>query len=78
MLRFNNGALLQYSNTSSDSADLTITCPKNALALILQRDMEKISASMKLEGDVSKLELIIDNLNQFEVLENADFNIVEP
>lgn len=36
MLRFNNGALLQYSNTSSDFADLTITCPKNALALILQ------------------------------------------
>ncbi len=78
MLRFNNGALLQYGNTSSDSADLTITCPKNALALILQRDMKKINASMKLEGDVSKLELIVDNLNQFDVSANADFNIVEP
>ncbi len=78
MLRFNNGALLQYENTSSDSADLTITCPKNALALILQRDMKKITASMKLEGDVSKLELIVDNLNQFDVSANADFNIVEP
>ncbi len=78
MLRFNNGALLQYHNTSSDSADLTITCPKNALALILQRDMKKIGASMKLEGDVSKLELIVNNLNQFDVSANADFNIVEP
>ena len=78
MLRFNNGALLQYHNTSSDSADLTITCPKNALTLILQKDMEKINAVMKLEGDVSKLELIIDNLNQFKVSEEAKFNIVEP
>ncbi len=78
MLRFNNGALLQYHNTSSDSAELTITCPKNALALILQRDMKKIGASMKLEGDVSKLELIVNNLNQFDVSANADFNIVEP
>lgn len=78
MLRFNNGALLQYHNTSSDSADLTITCPKNALALILQKDMEKIGASMKLEGDVSKLKLIVNNLNQFDVSANADFNIVEP
>ncbi len=78
MLRFKNGALLQCHNMSSDSADLTITCPKNALTLILQRDMEKISELMELEGDISKLELIVDNLNQFEVLENAKFNIIEP
>ncbi len=78
LLRFNNGALLQYHNASSDSADLTITCPKNALILILQKDMDKISKSMKLEGDISKLELIIDNLNQFDVSSGADFNIVEP
>ncbi len=78
MLRFNNGALLQYYNTSSDSADLTITCPKNALALILQKDMGKIRAVMKLDGDVSKLELIVDNLNQFNISANVDFNIVEP
>ncbi|MBR2886404.1 MAG: MBL fold metallo-hydrolase [Clostridia bacterium] len=78
VLRFNNGALLQYHNESSDSADLTITCPKIALSLLFQRDMEKITSSMKLEGDVSKLELIVDNLNQFEVSGGASFNIVEP
>ena len=78
MIRFKNGALLQYENASSDSADLTITCPKNALALILKKDMDKITASMKLEGDTSKLELIVNNLNQFDVSANADFNIVEP
>lgn len=78
MLHFNNGALLQYANVNFDDADLTITCPKNALVLILQRDMEKISASMKLEGDVSKLELIVNNLNQFDAAGNADFNIIEP
>lgn len=78
MLHFVNGALLQYHNCLSDSADLTITCPKNALALILGRDMKKISASMKLEGDTTKLNLIIDNLNQFSVTDNAKFNIIEP
>ena len=78
MIHFNNGALLQYHNMSSDSSDLTITCPKNALALVFRGDMEQISASMNLEGDTSKLELIVNNLNQFNVSENPDFNIVEP
>jgi len=78
VLHFKNGALLQYHDESSDSADLTITCPKIALSLLFQRDMEKITSSMKLEGDVSKLELIVDNLNQFEISGGATFNIVEP
>lgn len=78
MLRFNNGALLQYDNVQSDSADLTVTCQKKALALLLQGDMAKIQASMKLEGDASKLELVVNNLNQFSVNEPMKFNIVEP
>ncbi len=78
MLHFNNGALLQYENVQSDSADLTITCSQKALPLLLQGDMTKIQASMKLEGDISKLELVVNNLNQFSVKETAKFNIVEP
>ncbi len=78
MLHFVNGAVLQYHNCLSDTAELTITCPKNALVLILGRDMEKIAASMKTEGDTSKLNLIVDNLNQFSVTDNAKFNIIEP
>ena len=78
MLHFNNGALLQYANTNSDDAELTVTCPQKALALIIQKDMDKIRASMRLEGDASKLELIVNNLNQFDSAGNADFNIVEP
>lgn len=78
MIHFNNGALLQYENANSDEADLTVTCPKMATVLLIQKDMEKIKASMKLEGDVSKLELIIDNLNQFNTEGTADFNIIEP
>ncbi len=78
MLYFNNGALLQYKNANSDDADLTVTCPKAAIALLLQKDIEKIKTSMKLEGDVSKLELIVNNLNQFDLTDNAQFNIVEP
>ena len=78
MLHFNNGALLQYTNINSDDAELTVTCPQKAVALILQKDMNKIKASMKLEGDASKLELIVNNLNQFDSAGNANFNIVEP
>ncbi len=78
MLHFNNGALLQYANINSDDAELTVTCPQKALALIIQKDMDKIKASMKLEGEVSKLELIVNNLNQFDLAGNAKFNIVEP
>jgi len=77
-LHFLNGALLQYHNHSSESADLTITCPRLALALIFQKDMGKMKASMKLDGDVSKLELIVNNLNQFDTAGNAKFNIIEP
>lgn len=78
MLRFNNGALLQYHNTSSESADLTVTCPKNALVFVIQRNTDGINASMKLEGDATKLQLILDNLNQFSFADNAKFNIAEP
>lgn len=77
-LHFVNGALLQYHNYLSESPDLTITCPKNALALIIQGNMEKISASMKLEGDVTVLKTMVDNLNQFSATDNANFNIIEP
>lgn len=63
---------------NSDDAELTVTCPRKALALIIQKDMDKIKASMKLEGDTSKLELIVNNLNQFDSAGNANFNIVEP
>ena len=78
LVHFNNGALLQYANMNSDDAELTVTCPRKALALIIQKDMDKIKASMKLEGDTSKLELIVNNLNQFDSAGNAKFNIVEP
>jgi len=78
MLHFNNGALLQYANTKADDADLTVTCPQKALALFIQKDMDKISAAMTLEGDVSKLELILSNLNQFDPKGIVGFNIIEP
>ncbi len=78
MLYFNNGALLQYENTNYDDADLTVTCPKAGILLLLQNDIGKIKASMKLVGDVSKLELIVNNLNQFTTVGMPDFNIIEP
>lgn len=51
---------------------------EKALVFIIQRNTDGISASMKLEGDATKLQLIIDNLNQFSFADNAKFNIAEP
>ena len=36
MLRVKNGVILVYDNAQSGEADLSITCPKNALLLLLQ------------------------------------------
>ena len=79
MIHFKNGAMLQYPNYSSDSADLTITAPTStALSVIYTENMKGINAVLKLEGNIEIMQLIINNLNQINTRENPDFNIVEP
>lgn len=78
MLRIKNGALLQYENKQSDTPDLTITCPKNALFYIISNNADGISQSIKAEGDSELLTRIANSMNQFETGKQADFNIVEP
>lgn len=78
MLKIKNGVLLQYTDTLSDDADLSITCPKNALFLLLQENQEGIQKAMKLEGDAEIIEIIMQNLIVFADPANSNFNIIEP
>ena len=78
MLRIKNGVILVYENTQSEEADLSITCPKNALFFMLQHNMAGIEQTMQLEGDAELMKLIVENLNQFHAGSSAVFNIIEP
>lgn len=78
MLRVKNGVVLVYENTQAEDADITITCPKNALFLILQNNPEGLAKAAKIEGDSELLHTFMGNLNQFSMGELAGFNIIEP
>ena len=78
MLRFKNGAVLQYENAADPKAALSITTGKNALFYILKGQPDKLSEAAKMEGDTELLKLIMKNLNQFSPGTTPSFNIVEP
>lgn len=78
ILRVKNGVVLVYENTKLTDCDINVTCPKNALLLILQNNIEALSQASKIEGDTALLRLFMGNLNQFRMSDPADFNIIEP
>ncbi|MBE6844276.1 MAG: MBL fold metallo-hydrolase [Ruminococcus sp.] len=78
VIHVKNGVLLTYENASSDDAALTVSTPCEALFYIVIADKDGIKETMKLEGNEELLNKLVENMNQFKVLEAADFNIVEP
>lgn len=78
MLRVKNGVLLVYADTLSDDADVSITCPKNALFAILTNNRETVTQAVKVEGSAELLTLMMENMNQFPITEANPFNIIEP
>lgn len=77
-LRIKNGVVLVLDDTQTDEADITITCPKNAMFLLLQNNPEGLDQAAQIEGDTELLHTFMDNLNQFSMGKLANFNIVEP
>ena len=77
VLQVKNGVLLVYENTARADAEMTITCPKNALFYIITNNPEGM-AEIHTEGDVSLLSLLAENLNEFPMSGIMAFNIVEP
>ncbi len=77
VLHVKNGVLLVYENTRHEDADASITCPKNALLYLLNKDMEAFAA-VPVQGDASLVTLLAQSLNQFPPVGIMPFNIVEP
>ena len=78
MLRVKNGVLLVYKNTLSDSADVSVACPKNALFAILTNNQETVAKAVQIEGRAELLTRMMENMNQFQITGTNPFNIVEP
>ena len=72
-----SGVVLVTENAASADPDISITCPKNALLLMLQRNYDGFSQFASVEGDEELLKTFITNLNQFAA-GSERFNIIEP
>lgn len=78
LLHIKSGVLLYYENGYAEDADLSVTCPKNALLLVLNGDFESLIQAIKAEGDTEILKTIMKNLNQFTLNAEKSFNLIEP
>lgn len=78
MLRIKNGVVLVYENVLAESADVSITCPKNALFAIVTNDQELAEKAIQAEGDTELLTLMMENMNAFPIAGTNPFNIIEP
>lgn len=77
VLHIKNGVLLVYENISREDADVSLTCPKNALFYILQNNTDGLLA-LPMEGNADLVFLLAENMNQFQLAGVNPFNIVEP
>ena len=78
MLHFHHGALLVYENKQADDADVTVTCPKNALLYLMNQNVEALESAAQITGNQDVLALFVENLNEYNAAGTADFNIIEP
>ena len=77
VLHVKNGVLLVYENTRKEDADVSLTCPKNALLYILSNNADGMAA-VPVQGDASLLTLLMECMNQFPLAGINPFNIIEP
>ena len=78
MLRIKNGVVLVYKDTLSQNADVSITCPKNALFYLVTNDQKNMEKTMQISGDKELVALLAENMNQIPVTSPVTFNIIEP
>ncbi len=78
ILRIKNGVLLVYENAQSDAADVSVTCPKNALFYLLTNNQENMAKAMKAEGKAELVTLLAEHMNQVPVSGKSTFHIIEP
>lgn len=78
MLQIKNGVLLVYDNANSEAADVSITCPKNALFYLITGDKENIGKVIQMQGDETLVYLFAESMNRELLAGQASFNIIEP
>lgn len=78
MLQIKNGVLLIYEDTLGEDADVSVTCPKNALLYLLQGNADAFGQVANIDGDAELLKLFASNLNALSSIGFSGFNIVEP
>ena len=76
-LHVKSGVLLVYENTHFEDADVSLSCPKNGLLLLLNGNTEGL-AQLPMEGERELITLLAQSMNQFAMQSLAPFNIVEP
>ena len=77
VLHVKNGVLLVYENDHREDADVSITCPKNALLYILKNNVRALDGVL-MEGNVELITLLAQSMNQVPVQGTVPFNIIEP
>lgn len=78
MLHIKNGVVLVYKNVQSDKADVTITCPKNALFFITTNNQEKIKQTININGNADLVTLLAEHMTEVPTAGPVAFNIIEP
>lgn len=73
-----DGVMLIYENTQLDDAQVSIKCPKVLLFAMVNQNKEAIAENMVIDGDKSKVDLLVENMNSFNTTTDAYFNIIEP
>ena len=76
-LQIKNGVLLVYENQTVEQADVSVTCPKNALLYLMAGNVGAFTQAAVIEGDAELLKLFAENLTQISNTFSG-FNIVEP
>jgi len=77
VLHVKNGVLLVYEDAQRTNADVSLTCPKNALFYILTNNQQGLAA-IPMQGNAELITLLAQSMNQFPVQGIVSFNIVEP
>ncbi len=78
LLRVLDGVLLQFAGATGEDADLQITTGKNALLLLLNRDLDTFLQNAQVTGDTDLLAEFVENLNELTIGTPASFHIIEP
>lgn len=64
--------------SNTENADVSITCPKNALFYLVTNDQENMKKIIQIDGNEEQVILLAENMTQISVSAPAVFNIIEP